>query len=153
VGIPNYAAFFGRVRDMLRDGGLYLNHGIHHEFHWKRTSQPDILYPHVFPNGDLSGSTETLTEMERAQWEIVDVENLRLHYARTCRQWVERLEGRAEDARALVGDRTYRTWRLYLACSAMAFAGGSIGLWQVLLRKQWDRTIGTAPTTREDIYT
>ena len=44
---------------MLNDGGLYLNHGIHHEFHWKRTSQTDFLYEHVFPNGDLSGVTET----------------------------------------------------------------------------------------------
>jgi cyclopropane-fatty-acyl-phospholipid synthase len=34
VGIPNYAAFFGRVHEMLNRGGLYLNHGIHHEFHW-----------------------------------------------------------------------------------------------------------------------
>ena len=36
------------VREMLNDGGLYLNHGIHHEFHWKRTSQTDFLYEHVF---------------------------------------------------------------------------------------------------------
>src|SRR5437660_352431 len=151
VGIANYRAFFGRVRDMLNDGGLYLNHGIHHEFHWKHTSQTDFLYRYVFPNGDLSGVTETLTEMERAQWEIVDVENLRLHYARTCRHWVERLEARADEARALVGEQIYRTWRLYLTCSSVAFHGGSIGLWQMLLRKQWDPAGPTEPTTREDI--
>ena len=152
VGIANYPAFFARVRDMLNDGGLYLNHGIHHEFHWKHTSQTDFLYRYVFPNGDLSGVTETITEMERAQWEIVDVENLRLHYARTCRQWVERLQARADEARALVGEQIYRTWRLYLTCSSVAFQGGSIGLWQMLLRKQWDPAIPTEPTTREDIY-
>ena len=152
VGIPNYPGFFGRVRNLLNDGGLYLNHGIHHEFHWKRTSQTDFLYHHVFPNGDLSGFTETATEMERAQWEILDVENLRLHYARTCRQWVERLRGRAEEARAFVGERVYRTWLLYLTCSAVAFETGSIGLYQVLMRKQWDKTPGTVPATREDLY-
>lgn len=152
VGIANYAAFFGRVRAMLNDGGLYLNHGIHHEFHWKRTSQTDFLLRHVFPNGDLSGLTETATEMERAGWEVLDVENLRLHYARTCRHWVERLRARADEARAIVGERTYRTWLLYLTCSAVAFQAGSIGLYQVLVRKQWDRTGGTVPTTREDLY-
>jgi cyclopropane-fatty-acyl-phospholipid synthase len=152
VGIPNYPAFFGRVRSMLNDGGLYLNHGIHHEFHWKRTSQTDFLLRHVFPNGDLSGFTETMTEMERAGWEVVDAENLRLHYARTCRHWVERLRARANEARAIVGERTYRTWLLYLTCSAVAFETGSIGLYQVLARKQWDRAIGTVPTTREDLY-
>jgi cyclopropane-fatty-acyl-phospholipid synthase len=152
VGIPNYPAFFGRVRSMLNDGGLYLNHGIHHEFHWKRTSQTDFLLRHVFPNGDLSGFTETVTEMERAGWEVVDAENLRLHYARTCRHWVERLRARADEARAIVGERIYRTWLLYLTCSAVAFETGSIGLYQVVVRKQWDRAIGTAPTTREDLY-
>ena len=152
VGIPNYPAFFGRVRDMLNDGGLFLNHGIHHEFHWKRTSQTDFLYEHVFPNGDLSGVSETMTEIERAGWEVLDLENLRLHYARTCRQWVERLQARAEEARTIVGERIYRTWLLYMACSSMAFEGGSIGLYQFLLRKQWDRVGWTAPTTREDLY-
>ncbi len=153
VGLPNYPGFFSRVHDMLNDGGLYLNHGIHHEFHWTRTSQTDFLYKYVFPNGDLSGVSETMTEMERARWEILDVENLRLHYARTCRQWVERLQSRADEARALVGERTYRTWVLYLACSAAAFESGSIGLYQFLMRKQWDRTSGGAPGTREDFYT
>src|SRR5499425_1025768 len=90
VGIVNYPSFFASARSMLNDGGLYLNHGIHHEFHWRHTSQTDFLYDHVFPNGDLSGVSETMTEMERAGWEVYDVENLRLHYARTCRQWRRR---------------------------------------------------------------
>jgi cyclopropane-fatty-acyl-phospholipid synthase len=153
VGIPNYPAFFGGVRSRLRDGGLFLNHGIHHEFHWRRTSQTDFLVRYVFPNGDLSGFTETVTEMERARWEVQDVENLRLHYARTCRHWVERLRARADEARALVGERVYRTWLLYLTCSVVAFETASIGLYQVLLRKQGDRSAGTAPRTREDLYT
>ena len=42
VGIPNYPSFFARVKADAGDGGLYLNHGIHHEFHWKR-DQPDRL--------------------------------------------------------------------------------------------------------------
>ena len=152
VGIANYPAFFGRVRGMLEDGGLYLNHGITHEYHWKFTSQTEFLYRHVFPNGDLAGLTETLTEMERARWEILDVEGLRLHYARTCRQWVERLQARAEEARAIVGERIYRTWLLYLTCSAVAFEHGSIGLYQALLRKHGDRAGAAAPSTREALY-
>jgi cyclopropane-fatty-acyl-phospholipid synthase len=152
VGIVNYPAFFGGVRAMLEDGGLYLNHGIVHEFHWKRTSQTEFLYRHVFPNGDLAGLSQTLTEMERAGWEIMDVEGLRLHYARTCRHWVERLQERADEARALAGEQTYRTWLLYLACSAAAFEGGSIGLYQVLTRKHGDAAVGHAPRTREHMY-
>ena len=152
VGIANYPAFFGRVRSMLADGGLYLNHGITHEFHWRATSQTEFLYRYVFPTGELAGLTETLTAMEAARWEIVDVEALRLHYARTCRQWVARLQARADEARAIAGERVYRTWLLYLTCSAVAFESGSIGLYQVLLRKHGDQTGGVTPRTREGLY-
>jgi hypothetical protein len=34
----------------------------------------------------------------------------------------------------------------------MAFARGSIGLYQFLRRKQWDTVGWTAPATREDLY-
>jgi cyclopropane-fatty-acyl-phospholipid synthase len=152
VGIPNYPAFFEGVRARLKDGGLYLNHGIVCDFRWKPTSQFEFLTRHVFPNGELASLSATLTEMERAGWEIMDVEGLRLHYARTCRQWVERLCARADEARALAGERTLRTWRLYLTCSAVAFEGGSIGLYQVLMRKHRDPLVGTAPRTRERLY-
>ena len=152
VGIPNYPAFFARVHEMLRPGGLYLNHGITHAFSWKPTSHTEFLTRYVFPNGDLAGLTETLTEMERARFEILDVEGLRLHYARTCRQWIERLEARADEARRIVGERVYRTWRLYLTCSAVAFETSSLGLYQVLLQKYADQTCGDAPSTREPIY-
>ena len=152
VGIPNYPAFFAGVRARLKDGGLYLNHGIVHDFHWKRTSQTEFLYRYVFPNGDMAGLSQTLTEMERAGWEIMDVDGLRLHYARTCRHWVERLCARADEARALVSERTYRTWRLYLTCSAVAFENGSLGLYQVLMRKHRDPLIPAAPRTREQVY-
>ena len=152
VGIANYPEFFGRVHTMLAPGGLYLNHGITHGFHWKPTTQTEFLTRHVFPNGDIRSLTETLTAMERGRFEILDVECLRLHYARTCRQWVERLVARADEARRLVGERIYRTWRLYLTCSAVAFETSSLGLYQVVMQKHGDRTRGDAPETRESLY-
>ena len=65
VGIANYPAFFGGVRARLKDGGLYLNHGIVHEFGWKYSSQFEFLLRHVFPNGELASISQTLTEQER----------------------------------------------------------------------------------------
>jgi cyclopropane-fatty-acyl-phospholipid synthase len=96
--------------------------------------------------------SETLTEMERAGWELLDLENLRLHYARTCRHWAERLKARADEAREIVGEQTYRVWLLYLICSSVAFATGSIGLYQILMQKQWDQARGPNPPIREGIY-
>jgi cyclopropane-fatty-acyl-phospholipid synthase len=149
VGIRNYPDYFTRVHRMLSPGGLFLNHGITCHFHWQRSSHTDFLYRYVFPNGELADLSKTLVEMERARFEILDVEGLRLHYARTCRQWVERLEAHAPEARRIAGERVYRTWRLYLTCSAVAFETGSLGLHQVLMRHHGDRAGGDAPRTRE----
>jgi cyclopropane-fatty-acyl-phospholipid synthase len=152
IGRAQYPAFFGRVHGMLNPGGFYLNHGITHGFHWRPTSHTEFLTRHVFPNGELATVTETLVELERAHFEILDVEGLRLHYARTCRHWVERLQANAEEARRIVGERVYRTWLLYLTCSVVAFETSSIGLYQVLMRRHGDRTGGDAPATREALY-
>src|SRR5256712_12564922 len=103
-----------------------------HDCHWGRRSQTGCLYRHVFPNGDLAGLSETLTGMERAGWEIMDVEGLRLHYARTCRHWVERLRARADEARALAGGGPERAWGLVLAWAAGAVDGGPRGLYPSL---------------------
>src|SRR5260370_17631610 len=60
VGIANYPAFFGRVRDMLNDGGLYLNHDIRHEILLELTNPTESLYHHLFPNPHLTTATYTL---------------------------------------------------------------------------------------------
>lgn len=153
VGIANYPAYFASVRSRLREGGLFLNHGITANKFWKRTSQYDFLLRNVFPNGELDNISHIQDVMERARWEILDVENLRLHYARTCRQWYERFEERAEKIKALVGERTYRVYRIWLVCSSVAFFSNSLGLYQVLAQKyERNHRSQDPPTHREDIY-
>src|SRR2546427_13308826 len=131
IGIRNYAAYFARVHELLEPGGLFLNHGITHEKHWRRSSQTDFLERYVFPNGELDNVTHTLDVLERARFEVLDVEALRAHYARTTRQWVERLQANADRARALVSERVYRTSLLYLAAASGSLRPGSIRPHQV----------------------
>jgi cyclopropane-fatty-acyl-phospholipid synthase len=152
VGIRNYPAYFARVHEMLRPGGLFLNHGITHEKHWRRSSQTEFLERHVFPNGELDNVSHILDVLEQAHFDILDVESLRAHYARTTRQWVERLQANAERARALAGERVYRTWLAYLASSSIGFARGWIGLYQVVASRPDPAREDAAPTTREPIY-
>ena len=152
IGIDNYDFYFKWVRDRLRLGGLFLNHGITHHKHWKWTSQWGFVTRHVFPNGELDSITNIMDAMERQKWEIVDVENLRLHYARTCHHWYENLEKNAELAKETVGERMYRIYRVWLVCSAEAFYSGSLGLYQVLLQKHETIRNHQLPGTREDIY-
>jgi cyclopropane-fatty-acyl-phospholipid synthase len=65
---------------------------------------------------------------------------------------VRRLEARSEVARLLVGETRYRVWRLYMAASAHAFAGGQIGIVQLLLSKPDGTGQTTLPLSREDLY-
>src|SRR5438094_149643 len=79
IGIRNYPAYFARVHRLLQPGGLFLNHGITHEKHWRRTSQTEFFERHVFPNAELDNVSHTLDALEQARFEILDVEALRAH--------------------------------------------------------------------------
>ncbi|HEV7735468.1 MAG TPA: class I SAM-dependent methyltransferase [Candidatus Binatia bacterium] len=149
--IDGTPAYLRRVHDLLRPGGLFLNHGITRDKHWRPTSLTEFLNRHVFPNAEQDDVSHFLDSVERARFEIVDVENLRAHYARTTHQWVERLQANAIRAREVVDERTYRIWVAYLASASVAFSSGSIGLYQTVVRRP-DPTEAARPTTREDIY-
>lgn len=80
---------------------------------------------------------------------VLDVENLRPHYAQTLAHWLERFERSAPSVSAMFDERFVRMWRMYLASSQAAFEVGSLQLYQVLFAP-----IGSSflPRTRHDLY-
>jgi cyclopropane-fatty-acyl-phospholipid synthase len=150
LGVAAYGRYFGLLRDLLRPGGLLLNHGITQARGLRHSSQWDFLIAHVFPGGELAHVSRVTDAIEGAGLEILDVEGLRLHYARTCRQWTERLQAAAPRAVAAAGPRTYRTWLLYLAAASVAFEQAWINVYQVLAARP-DRAAGPVPRTREHL--
>jgi cyclopropane-fatty-acyl-phospholipid synthase len=76
---------------------------------------------------------------------VLDVENLRLHYARTLGHWLERFDRSAATVASMFGETFVRAWRLYLAGSQAAFESGSLQLFQVLFARGCDNRI---PWTR-----
>jgi cyclopropane-fatty-acyl-phospholipid synthase len=80
------------------------------------------------------------------------MESLREHYAMTLRHWVRSLEENTEEARSLVGDHTFRVWRLYMAASANAFATAAINIVQTVLAKPDARGKSNIPLTRDDLF-
>jgi cyclopropane-fatty-acyl-phospholipid synthase len=75
-------------------------------------------------------------DAEREGFEVVSMESVRRHYARTCRAWVANLMANAERCRQLVDEVTYRTWLLYLAASAVNFEDGRIDCVEVVFGKR-----------------
>ncbi len=151
IGPGLAAGFFEGVRELLRPDGLFLNHGISRNRAWKQTPQWDFLIQNVCPNGELTHLSDLTERMEQQRFEILDVENLRPHHARTCRHWADRLRTQEARAIALVGERTYRTWLLYLTASSLGFEQGSVNLHQVLVQRV-ETARSEAPATRESLY-
>jgi cyclopropane-fatty-acyl-phospholipid synthase len=103
----------------------------------------------IFPGAYPPSIGEMMQLFEPAHLSVLDVENLRLHYARTLRHWLERYEGAIDTVRAMFDEHFVRMWRLYLAGSIAAFETGTLQLFQVLFTKQGNNAI---PWTREYMY-
>ncbi|MFB8006855.1 class I SAM-dependent methyltransferase [Nocardia sp. NPDC056000] len=131
VGSKRAAEYFTTLRGLLRDEGRLLNHAISSPGGSVMNSR-GFVGRYVFPDGELMDVGETILAMERAGFEVRDVESLREHYALTLRNWVANLESRWEEAVSLTSEGRARVWRLYMAASALGFEDGGLGLHQVL---------------------
>lgn len=152
VGLANIPGYLAAVRRVLRPGGLFLNHGItHDEEGWNDTLASQFINRYVFPDGELDLMSNIQRGMERAGFEIHDVEGLRHHYAMTLRHWVKRLEANRDAAVREVGESTYRIWRLYMAACALEFESGGTGVYQILASRP-DAGNWPLPLTRRDLY-
>ncbi|MDQ3485847.1 MAG: class I SAM-dependent methyltransferase [Actinomycetota bacterium] len=131
IGVRNYPAYFGLLRDKLRPEGRLLNHSItrHHN---RREETGAFIDRYVFPDGELTGSGTIITQAQEAGLEVVHSENIRRHYAKTLHAWSDNLVANWEPCVAEVGPGTARVWGLYMAGSRLAFERNEIQLHQVL---------------------
>ena len=150
VGLKNLPQYFDTVHRLLKPDGVFLNHGItHDEEGWGTAISSQFINRYVFPDGELDTVSNIQRAMERSQFEILDVEGLRLHYATTLRHWVQRLDRHHASALRYVNEATFRVWRLYMAASALEFESGSLGLYQILSAPRGRRNL---PPTRHYMY-
>jgi cyclopropane-fatty-acyl-phospholipid synthase len=135
VGPERLGEYFTAVYRLLADDGRFLNHGIttgSRADAVRRGRRRDFIGSYVFPDGGLVPVWRMTREMERAGFEVVDLEQLRPHYALTLRSWVSRLESNLDVARSAASDVDVRIWRLYMAASAVNFEAGTLGVVQQL---------------------
>lgn len=134
VGAERYLEYAQELYALLRPGGRLLNHQIARRPQRDESSYDvdEFIDAYVFPDGELAPLGTTVTQLERAGFEVRDVESIREHYALTLRRWVANLEADWSRAVALAGPGRARVWRLYMAASALAFERSHIGVNQVL---------------------
>ncbi|TWI52775.1 cyclopropane-fatty-acyl-phospholipid synthase [Pseudomonas duriflava] len=155
VGYANLPLYFQTLFAAVRPGGVVLNHGItarHVDGRAVGHGGGEFIERYVFPHGELPHVSLAIAEMSEAGLEIVDVESLRMHYARTLDLWSERLEGNLDKAAGLVSEQALRIWRLYLPGCAYAFRQNWVNLHQILSVKPYDNGENDLPWSRHYLY-
>ena len=146
VGVENYAALGRVARGSIGAGGRGLIHSI-------GRNRPGSLHPwiekRIFPGAYPPSIGQMMQLFETTDLSVLDVENLRLHYALTLRHWLRRYEASADRVREMFDERLVRTWRLYLAGSVAAFESGVLQLFQVIFTGRENNDV---PLTREYLY-
>ena len=155
VGLRNLPVYFSVVRRLLRENGLFLNHGITTSDVRNRSvglGAGEFIGRYVFPQGELPHLHLVVRDMSEQDLEVHDVEGLRAHYAKTLGLWSENFERHLDEAVAASTDRTARIWRLYLAGCAHAFDQGWTSIYQILASKQAKPGRTALPLTRDWMY-
>jgi cyclopropane-fatty-acyl-phospholipid synthase len=146
VGKENYPELGRVARRALAPEGRGLIHSI-------GRNHPAPLQPwierRIFPGAYPPSLGEMMQIFEPADLSVLDVENIRLHYALTLREWLTRYEAAVDKVRSMFDELFVRMWRLYLAGSVAAFESGTLQLFQVLFTTPQNNRI---PLTREYIY-
>lgn len=146
---PSHYGELGEVLDRCLDRG----HG-RGLLHFIGRNRPAPIDPwigkRIFPGAYAPALHEVMAAvLEPKNLSVLDVENLRLHYAKTCEHWLARFEAAAERVEALFDTSFVRAWRLYLAGSVAAFRAGSLQLFQIAFARGAHDDL---PWTRAHLY-
>lgn len=146
VGQAQFNRFFRDCANMLADDGVMLLHTI------GRMGVPGFTdaftRKYIFPGGYIPALSETVAASERVRLIATDVENLRIHYAKTLREWYKRCVAHKAEIIALYDERFYRMWTFYLAGATAAFESGGMCNYQI----QYARSRHALPLTRDYIH-
>jgi cyclopropane-fatty-acyl-phospholipid synthase len=119
VGLDHYGEFFAKCRDLLKVDGVMLLHTIGKLGEASLSPDP-FIDKYVFPGGYLPSLSQIITASEKTRLIASDIETLRLHYAHTVREWLQRFMAQREKVLELYDERFFRMWEFYL-CGAIVF--------------------------------
>ena len=145
VGPDHYHEFGTMIDRSLTKQGIGLIHTIGQDF--ARPMTPWFL-KRMFPGSYPPTIKEIMAVFEPGEFTVLDVENLRLHYAKTCEHWLERYEQNLSRIREMFDEVFIRSWRLYLSGCVANFNIGALQLFQVTFSRPANNQL---PLTRDHL--
>jgi len=146
VGVENYPQLGRVIYGCLQQGGRGLIHTI-------GRNRPKPMHPwidrRIFPGAEPPSLRQLMDIFEEHTFSVLDVENLRLHYARTLDHWWRLFEAARGRIAEMFDERFVRMWRVYLLGSKATFSVGELQLFQVLFAPKRNNQV---PWTRDHIY-
>ncbi|MDX1457928.1 MAG: cyclopropane-fatty-acyl-phospholipid synthase family protein [Marinobacter sp.] len=146
VGTDHYQELAALIQHTLKPDGLALLHSI-------GRNRPMLMNAwiekRIFPGAYPPSIGEFVSICEQGNFSVLDVENLRLHYAQTLTHWLERFENQQDQVTSMYDENFTRAWRLYLAGSIAAFEVGALQLFQVVFTHSDNNNL---PQSRADLY-
>lgn len=143
VGPPDFETFFAKIHNALKEDGIALVHFL------GRLGKPGTTDPwtakYIFPGGYNPSLSQVIKASEQVKLISADIEQLRMHYAHTCRRWLERTRANRDEIVELYDERFFRMWEFYLAGSITAFENGGCCNYQI----QYVRDRYALPTIRD----
>jgi cyclopropane-fatty-acyl-phospholipid synthase len=128
VGIRHFADFRDAIYRSVGDRGRGLLHFIGRSY---KSDFSRWIRKRIFPGAYAPTLGEAMTVLEPHRYAVLDIENLRLHYAKTLEHWLDRFEKSSQQVTEMYGEWFQRAWRLYLAGSIAGFRTGSLQLFQL----------------------
>ena len=132
VGLENYKTFFRKVFEVMENGGLFLLHTIG-KIHPEKPSE--WIRKYIFPGGYLPALEEIFNAFKDLDFYLIDIDNWRLHYYRTLKEWKKNFLNQKSWVLENLGERFFRMWEFYLTAAAVSFLIGSNYVFQILLSK------------------
>lgn len=146
VGVGDYSELGAVMERCLSHSGRGLIHTIGRD---SPSGMNAWIERYIFPGACPPSLSQMMTIFEPHGFSILDIENLRLHYASTIEHWQQRFEKAADQVAAMFDPDFVRAWRLYLAGSLAAFRSGDMQLFQVVFSRAGCNRI---PWSRHDLY-
>jgi cyclopropane-fatty-acyl-phospholipid synthase len=130
VGWKNHRTYMEKVRQCLKDEGLFLLHCIGSSV--SHIAGDPWLEKYIFPNSIIPSMKQIGVSLE-GLFTVENVQNFGFYYDPTLTSWFRNFHNNWDKIKEQYDGRFYRMWKYYLLSSAGAFRCRSLQVWQFVL--------------------